>query len=586
MYLFPGAEGDMLKTLNRKLLFGVVGTLAASALLVYGLHRWQVRRLGDRLRGEAVAAGEGGNYERAAPLLQQYLTLRPNDVQALVLYGRSLEHLPDPERNRPQALTAYEKALALDASRGDVRLRLVHLRLAQGETLAARRHLDVLLKGMPDEDSFVRVGVGPWYQPNRRFVALAPNAELGQLQLLRARCLEAENRFDEAEKAYELAVLHEPQSTDAYVGLAAVRRRLGKRTQADAALVDLIDANPTSADAYLRRALLRMSDGQLSEAREDLTTAARLDPDNVRVARADADLACRLGDLGEARRRWQETVRRHPEDVGAFVGLAAVEIERGDADAALDSVRRGLERHPNHPDLRHMEVEALLLKKDEAAAEKVLTNLGERTPAGLVGYLTARLEMVRGHWIEAARRLEDVLATFGLAPDLECRACFNAGLCHARLGNTDRQVAYFYRAVELEPDLVPARLGLVPPCRSWAVPMRRWHACVRWRGCRCRRTVSGYRCALALMQSNLALPESRRDEAEVRRTWAEADEALRLRRRVRRLGDPGRRRPGPRRLAGRPGPARHRGPRRPVRRPHPAARPPRTPAGRGPLDAL
>ena len=53
---------------------------------------------------EAKRAEQDGAWEKAADALQRYLLFRPDDADALARYGRALEHLPNPERNRPRAI--------------------------------------------------------------------------------------------------------------------------------------------------------------------------------------------------------------------------------------------------------------------------------------------------------------------------------------------------------------------------------------------------------------------------------------------------------------------------------------------------
>src|SRR5262249_17527953 len=160
-------------------------------------------------------------------------------------YGRALEQLPNPQLNRPRALSAYEKALARDPSRVDVRRRVAVLTLELGDPTAARRHVEVLLKAYPQQETPKEVPAGRWYRPHRRLVVPAPIAELGELQLLLGRCFEDEDRLDEARNAYESATANTPHCVDAYVRLAALHRRLGRFERADDVLFDLVDANPT-----------------------------------------------------------------------------------------------------------------------------------------------------------------------------------------------------------------------------------------------------------------------------------------------------------------------------------------------------
>src|SRR5260370_13593856 len=186
--------GAMDKTLNRRLLLGLAAALAAFVLVVWAVHRVQVGRHARHFLDEAARAEEDGASEKAADALQRYLALRPDDADALGRYGRALERLAGPGRNRPRALAAYEKALARGPSRPDLHRRAAELSLELGEPAAARRHVEILLKGLPPDDDLAEGPAGPWHPPRLRTVAAAPNAERGELNFLLGRCFEADGR--------------------------------------------------------------------------------------------------------------------------------------------------------------------------------------------------------------------------------------------------------------------------------------------------------------------------------------------------------------------------------------------------------
>ena len=101
---------------------------------------------------------------------------------------------------------------------------------------------------------------------------------------------------------------------------------------------------------------------------------------------------------------------------------------------------------------------------DEERAEEALKVAEELASAHyqevLVGYLRTRIDLVKGRWLEASRRLEDLRPALTEWPDITKNADFWLGQCYERLGSPDQQLAAYRRAKTADPLWAPASAGV------------------------------------------------------------------------------------------------------------------------------
>jgi Flp pilus assembly protein TadD len=114
----------MKRTLNVRLFACLLVAVLILGIGVHFLHAFQVQHSARGLLEQASEAEEAGKYSQAADLLESYLALVPNDVDALARYGFALDKKQS-DRDRFRALLVMEKVLRLDGSRTDVRRRLI-----------------------------------------------------------------------------------------------------------------------------------------------------------------------------------------------------------------------------------------------------------------------------------------------------------------------------------------------------------------------------------------------------------------------------------------------------------------------------
>jgi tetratricopeptide (TPR) repeat protein len=414
--------------------------LVSAAVLVSGwtaVHAIQVNRNTGSLLARADAAREAGLTDREMRLVGLYLEGRPDDVDARERYGRIVDGRAKLPADRRKVIAVYEKVVEQDPSRAEVRRRIVELALESGYVDVAMRHLDALRKTFP------------------RDAELA--VQLGQ-------CREARTDYAAAAALYAEAVKLRPANLVASLRLANVlQNRLGKASEADAALDAMVAANKGDFHAYLARARTRLESRRADEAERDVAEALRLAPDDIDTHLLAADVAVRLRSKPEvARGHLQFVVERRPDNPRVYEAMAAVELSDGKTDAALACLRRGLEHIPNHPNLLWNEAN-LLISNDRVDEAKPVV---EKIPAGSLPF--GRLEFLRanvlvrdGRWRDAVDALEAIRPALSSEPDLAIQADLLLGRCLRTIGDDDRAVLVYRRAIETDVTNPRARFGIV-----------------------------------------------------------------------------------------------------------------------------
>jgi tetratricopeptide (TPR) repeat protein len=269
-----------------------VGVVVFAIVAGVGLAQASGRRTaGDQITGGIRAGSEDtlqqaqelfsqGKFDEAIELYDEVLATQPNNAEALTYRGW-LTYLPtrgqdltdDVLATRTSALESVEAGLAADPTNGSAKVFRVVILADVNRVDDARAALDAL---------------GPDDVP--QFMAPQLDALRTRLDpLANARSLAAQDKIQEALKAYDEAAQADPTNLDARVEkaylLIAVARRLPAgadadtlRTSAGASLDQAAVINPDDPSLIIVRALLLADQGQTDAARAEL---ARVPADQV-----------------------------------------------------------------------------------------------------------------------------------------------------------------------------------------------------------------------------------------------------------------------------------------------------------------
>ncbi|HEY3838703.1 MAG TPA: tetratricopeptide repeat protein, partial [Bryobacteraceae bacterium] len=296
----------------------------------------------------------------------------------------------------PQAVEAFEKALALSPEdvRGNTHLANVLVRT--GELEKAIRHYQAALKTNP------------------RYLEARTN--LGA-------ALAQEGKLDQAIPEYRKALEVDPKYPDAHADLGLALFRQGKLEEAIAQLETAVDISPDFAEAHTNLGVALIRKGKADEAIAHFEKALRSDPKN---GEANADLGVALlhqGKMQEAIPHLEKALTANPGSAELNANLGAALAESGRLDEAIPRLQEAVKLAPDSAELHANLADAL--------SEK-------------------------GRLDEAIPHLEKAVS---LAPEsAEHHASLGAALVQTR--RFDEAIAHFEKAVALKPDFTQARYYL------------------------------------------------------------------------------------------------------------------------------
>lgn len=126
----------------------------------------------------------------------------------------------------------------------------------------------------------------------------------------RAYVYSHERHYDLARYDYEAFLAIVPRHFEAQLGLAMVKRQLGRTSEAVDDLNQLVQMFPDSAMAYAARAGFESEQHKMDLALYDWSEAIRLAPDNAEFVVSKVDVLLQLKRKKEARKEIESAIRR------------------------------------------------------------------------------------------------------------------------------------------------------------------------------------------------------------------------------------------------------------------------------------
>jgi tetratricopeptide (TPR) repeat protein len=329
--------------------------------------------------GDAEAAIDQKNYDKARGLLDAYLSAHATDARALFDRG----YCDDGQGHDDAALSWYRKAITADPQQFEAHLAM-GLLLAQQNSPDARAQLETATNLNPNPPN--PAAKAQAYRTLARLLrtsdpdaakadllaALKLSPETPDDTLLTAEIAEAEGDQDIAEQAYRRVLSIQPESSPAIAGLthillaekkyqdaepliksallrdpddpalnaqyAALLAAQGKNEEATAALEKLHQLQPQNrqisnmlADAYMQADMLEKADAVYA----NLLNSS---PDDSNLLSARGQVLIREQKYPEALALFQHAVKIDPKDADAWGGIAFAASKTGDFSQELDAL--------------------------------------------------------------------------------------------------------------------------------------------------------------------------------------------------------------------------------------------------------
>jgi len=324
--------------------------------------------------------------EAAAEALEAFVAENPNQPELRAALGRLYEATGKPEA----ALGVYEELARRDPkSRPGLtaRARVAALRISKGEVAEGSKLVDAILVDEPDSADALLIRAG-----------------------LRVR----DRQFDDAIADVRTVLRKEPENTRAMLLMARTHGLMQERVLAKDAYRRIIEIDPKNAEAPRELAALEALDQNLRGAEDVLRARLKVEP-------GDVDAASRLINLLGARKAWAEAeaearrIAALPEDRGvgdfqlgrilrgqeknaeaiaafrqalvenpawstALEALVVTLTETGQRAEAEQAIAAYRERNPQDLSARFIEGGLLAREGDNAAAEKIFTEIVNAKP--------------------------------------------------------------------------------------------------------------------------------------------------------------------------------------------------------------
>jgi putative PEP-CTERM system TPR-repeat lipoprotein len=270
----------------------------------------------------AVSLMRGGQIQRAIELLEQSLTMAPDDAQLLALAGEA--HLNNMDLHR--AIPYLERAAKTDPKSSRAQASLQTARLMGGDSARALSDLEANMK--VDTGSSERI------------------------ELLYVATLVHRRQFEQATKAIVNLEKNQPNNPLTHNLKAAILLGKGDTDNARKSLERALTLNPKFAPAAVNLAKLDLRERNPRGARRRLEAILERDPANPGVLDAFASLGPEFGVTNELLIEWLERGRRaSPNAMRVLVLLANAHLRAANPQKALEFSLAAQSLNPDNPDV-------------------------------------------------------------------------------------------------------------------------------------------------------------------------------------------------------------------------------------------
>jgi tetratricopeptide (TPR) repeat protein len=312
-----------------------------------------------------LASRGDGRLTRAISALQQAVNLNADFHEAHYVLGLCLK-----DRDQlPQARAAFERAIALSPAFIPAREELAELHQLQQQTRQEIEQLNALYALDPNKpERLIAVGRAYLRTGNRDLAVMTLGraaesfkdypgvyAALGQVWLDAA---EERGEPSDLRKALEALAPVAAQETATSETLGMYGRALmlaGRHAEAEAVFRQASQRFPTDPGVLPHFAAVAQRLGHLDEARQALVSySALVDEDRQEAVHAAriADLSMQLDDAVAAVAWYQKSDALKAGDAPLLARMADAQSRTGQLENALETIKRALEKDPEHPFVR------------------------------------------------------------------------------------------------------------------------------------------------------------------------------------------------------------------------------------------
>jgi tetratricopeptide (TPR) repeat protein len=317
---------------NWKLALVIILSILAVGITAFGLRQWRrtMRAENGLLLGNK--AYQEHRYDEAAKQLGRYISINPNDVNALLKYADSQTKIrPLKSRNLQQTIAAYRSILRIDQANSEAAAELTGLYLSvnlSGEAeLIAQRYCE------SNKDPIVRRNLALAYISQKKFDRAAKElkniisddpTQVSAYEMLGQVILQSPKDFNEtADYWFNQAVKNNPSSAMAYVARAGLHRINNNEAMMLSDFQQAEQMDLSDMKTRLRLAMEYISLGKLEQAETHLSIIKKSEPQNLAMWQSWAQLALKSGSFEKMRNIAESGLKELSYQSVDFMPLAA-----------------------------------------------------------------------------------------------------------------------------------------------------------------------------------------------------------------------------------------------------------------------
>jgi len=334
---------------NWKLIIVLVIGLVVLGVTAYGLRRWNRLNRAEAGLGLGNKAYEDAQWLEAADNLGRYLTVEPDDIDALMKYAQAqLNIIPLKRNNISQAINAYRRILRIEKNNIDATAKLIDIYIqmkmpGEAELIATKQLENVnnntirrmLAKALIEQRKFTEAA-----RQLQGIIEDAPSEVLAYNALGRLVELRPNVFSVDAEHWFNKAVENNPSSVLAYIirGAFYLRHAQLHKAMADLEKAELYDLSDTSVRLNLAGEFINA--GAFDKALSHIEAVFQTQPDNTLLWHVWAMLALKTGATDEMQQVARNGLKELGDNSLVFMPVAAeLFIRGGDFETAIACIK-------------------------------------------------------------------------------------------------------------------------------------------------------------------------------------------------------------------------------------------------------
>lgn len=274
---------------------------------------------------------------------------------------------------------------------------------------------------------------------------------------LKGRVLARKNQIDEARAIFEKILELKDDHVGSLHAIAGIKAKEKKFDEAEALLQKAVDSAEDTTQPRIVLAQFYIARKQLDKAEEQLNISAAEHPENAGHQILLGNFYLKTRNMEKAEAAYKKAVEIQPDKSRPLVILAGFYNLTGKKEQALELYRNACDIDPDDMNTRMVLARFLYRDKKKDEAEKELEEIMNKRP----GLASAR--MLKSEILISKKEYQPALQLLSALERDEPnshRVQYFKGLCYIGIGDSNQAAASVYKAVELKPDYIKAKMLL------------------------------------------------------------------------------------------------------------------------------